>query len=177
MVAQCFVVFQIADGPHEDVDAILTKKRLPIARFFSKLMGDFAKGAFIVVQSLKRGNIANGGRFDGPFGFHTGLEVRVTNTLQRGRRVAAGLNSTSNLGAPLHAYWTMVAEIIGKVGNPGIGVSVKGIHIMLVAIEPIQPTANTPVFVSVQRLKDFAEAVFVNEQSVKHLSLFLLAIT
>ena len=46
MVAQCFVVFQIADGPHEDVDAILTKKRLPIARFFSKLMGDFAKGAF-----------------------------------------------------------------------------------------------------------------------------------
>ena len=71
----------------------------------------------------------------------------------------------------------MVAEIIGKMGNPGIGVFVKGIHIMLVAIEPIQPTANTPVFVSVQRLKDFAEAVFVNKQSVKHLSLFLVAIT
>ena len=33
VIAQCFVVFQIADGPHEDVDAILTKKRLPIARF------------------------------------------------------------------------------------------------------------------------------------------------
>ena len=155
--------FQIADGPHEDVDAILAKKRLPIARFFSKLMGDFAKGALIVVQSLQRGKIADGGCFDGPFSFHPGLEVRVTNTLQRGRRVAAGLNSTSNLGASLHAHRTMVAEIIRKMSDPGIGVLVKSVHIMLVAIESIQPTANTPVFVSVQRLKNFAEAVSVNQ--------------
>ena len=91
--------------------------------------------------------------------------------------MATKQSSLRCLGAPMHVYKAMRAQVVREVSVPSRNFLMESIRIMLVGKEAIEPAADKPLFMCAQGLEDLTNTMLVDKEIAKELRLFILSVT